>query len=199
MIRIVLLTLALLPMAAAAEMYKWVDEKGHTVYSEQPPPDGKAKKIDIRPSPAGTGEAPTDWKQKEMDARQTRITKEQQEESKKAVEQNAAGARRNNCLESQRQRQQYDPDHGSSSLSVRHLADPPAFMNSESGVCTTSNPCRARDFTNPAVAWFTTTVASMLTALHANASASSSLIAMRLAAGMRRSIDSREASSNAGG
>jgi hypothetical protein len=103
MIRIVLLTLALLPMAAAAEMYKWVDEKGHTVYSEQPPPDGNAKKIDIRPSPAGTGEAPTDWKQKEMDARQTRITKEQQEESKKAVEQNAAGARRNNCLESQRQ------------------------------------------------------------------------------------------------
>src|SRR6185369_7576146 len=29
--------------------------------------------------------------------------------------------------------------YGSSNRSVRHLADPPAFMNSESGVCTTSN------------------------------------------------------------
>jgi hypothetical protein len=100
---IVLLSLALLPLAAAAEMYKWVDEKGHTVYSEQPPPDGKASKVDIRPSPPGTGTAPTDWKQKEIDARQTRITKEQQQESQKAVEQNAANARKHNCLESQRQ------------------------------------------------------------------------------------------------
>lgn len=103
MIRIVLLSLALSPLAAAAEMYKWVDEKGHTVYSEQPPPDGKASKVDIRPSPPGTGAAPTDWKQKEIDARQTRITKEQQDQNQKAVEQNAASARKNNCLESQRQ------------------------------------------------------------------------------------------------
>ena len=101
--RIVLLSLALLPLAASAEMYKWVDANGRTVYSETPPPDGKASKVDIRPSgpsaPAGT----TDWKQKEIDARQTRITKEQQEQNEKANEQNAASARRNNCLESQRQ------------------------------------------------------------------------------------------------
>ena len=103
MMRIVLPMLVLLPLAAAAEMYKWVDEKGRTVYSEQPPPDGKATKIDIRPSPAGTGAAPTDWKQKEMDARQTRINKEQHDQNEKAVEQNAASARKNNCLESQRQ------------------------------------------------------------------------------------------------
>ncbi len=103
MIRIALLTLVLLPVAAAAEMYKWVDEKGRTVYSEQPPPDGKASKIDIRPSPPGTGSPPTDWKQKEIDARQTRITKEQQDSTQKAVEQNAASARKHNCVESQRQ------------------------------------------------------------------------------------------------
>jgi hypothetical protein len=102
MIRIALLSFALLPLAAAAEMYKWTDEKGRTVYSEQPPPDGKGTKLDIRSAP-GSDAAPTDWKQKELDARQTRITKEQQEQNQKAQEQNVNSARRNNCLESQRQ------------------------------------------------------------------------------------------------
>ena len=102
MIRIVLLSLALLPLAAAAEMYKWIDEKGRTVYSEQPPPDGKGTKLDIKSSP-GSSAAPTDWKQKELDARQTRITKEQQEQNQKAQEQNVNSARRQNCIESQRQ------------------------------------------------------------------------------------------------
>jgi hypothetical protein len=102
MIRIVLVSLVLLPWAAAAEMYKWVDEKGRTVYSEQPPPDGKGTKLDIRTSP-GSAAAPTDWKQKEIDARQSRITKEQQEQNQKAQEQNQMTARKQNCIESQRQ------------------------------------------------------------------------------------------------
>ena len=103
MIRIALSMLVLLPLAAAAQMYKWVDEKGRTVYSEQPPPDGKAAtKLDIRTSP-GSPAAPTDWKQKEMDARTTRITKEQKDQNEKAQEQNVTSARRNNCIESQRQ------------------------------------------------------------------------------------------------
>jgi hypothetical protein len=103
MIRIVLAFLALLPLAAAAEMYKWVDEKGRTVYSETPPPDGKGTKVDIKPSGPASAAAPTDWRQKELDARQTRIQKEQQENNQKAVEQNAAAARKNSCVESQRQ------------------------------------------------------------------------------------------------
>ncbi len=103
MIRILLLSFALLPVAAAAEMYKWVDEKGRTVYSEQPPADGKGTKIDIKTSPAAPTGGATDWKQKEIDARQTRIQKEQQESNQKAVEQNAAASRKNNCIESQRQ------------------------------------------------------------------------------------------------
>ena len=101
MIRIVLVSLMLLPLAAAAEMYKWVDEKGRTVYSEQPPPDGKGTKLDIRTSPGSA--APTDWKQKEIDSRQSRITKEQQEQNQKAQEQNQMTARKQNCIESQRQ------------------------------------------------------------------------------------------------
>ena len=103
MIRIVLLSLVLLPLAAAAQLYKRVDEKGVTHYSETPPPDGKGAKVDIKSSPPATGAAPTDWRQKELDSRQTRIQKEQQEQNQKAQEQNVASARRNNCLESQRQ------------------------------------------------------------------------------------------------
>jgi hypothetical protein len=101
--RIALSLLALLPLCAAAQMYKWVDEKGVTHYSETPPPDGKGGKVDIKPTgPAGPS-APTDWKQKEMDARQQRIQKEQQDQQQKSQEVNQASARRNNCLESQRQ------------------------------------------------------------------------------------------------
>ena len=103
MIRIVLLSLVLLPLAAGAQMYKWIDEKGRTVYSGEPPPDGKGTKVEIKSSGPAAPAATTDWKQKESEARQTRITKEQQEQNQKAQEQNAASARRNNCLESQRQ------------------------------------------------------------------------------------------------
>ena len=103
MIRIVLLSLVLLPLAAAAQMYKWVDEKGVTHYSETPPPDGKGAKVDIKPSGPATQPPATDWKQKELDTRQQRIQKEQQEQNQKAQEQNVNSARRNNCLEAQRQ------------------------------------------------------------------------------------------------
>ena len=103
MIRFLLLSLLLTPWAASAEMYKWIDEKGRTVYSEQPPPDGKGTKLDIRTSPASPGTAATDWKQKEQDARQTRITKDQEEQNQKAQEQNVNSARKSNCIESQRQ------------------------------------------------------------------------------------------------
>ena len=72
---------------------------------------------------------------------------------------------------------------GSSSLSVRHLAEPPAFMNSESGVCTTSKPRRPSASTKAVVARFTTIVRPAATALHAKASASSSPTAMRLRRG----------------
>lgn len=44
---------ALLSLPAAAQLYKWVDEKGVTHYSEKPPPDGRAKSLDIKTQ--GTG------------------------------------------------------------------------------------------------------------------------------------------------
>jgi len=72
-------------------------------------------------------------------------------------------------------------------------------MNSASGVWITSKPFAASALTNFDVARFTTTLSSMLTALHAKASASSSSMAIRLPAGTRDSIAARDSSSNAGG
>ncbi len=43
---------ACLPAFAAAQMYKWVDEKGVTHYSETPPPSGKAQSVPINPRTA---------------------------------------------------------------------------------------------------------------------------------------------------
>jgi Domain of unknown function (DUF4124) len=101
--RIVLLSLVLLSLSAAAQMYKWVDEKGVSHYSETPPPDGKAAKIELKPS---TGNPPPvsapDWKQKELDARQQRIQKEQKDQQREVQEQNQAAVRHNKCLEAQR-------------------------------------------------------------------------------------------------
>jgi hypothetical protein len=43
---------ACLPALAAAQMYKWVDEKGVTHYSETPPPSGKSETLSIKPRSA---------------------------------------------------------------------------------------------------------------------------------------------------
>ena len=103
MIRIVLLSLVFAAFPAAAQMYKWVDEKGVTHYSETPPPDGKGKQVDVKPSgPPASREAP-DWKQRELELRQQRLQKEQKEQAEQAREHNAAAVRRNRCLEAQRQ------------------------------------------------------------------------------------------------
>jgi hypothetical protein len=103
-IRAVLLALALLPLAAAAQMYKWVDEKGVTHYSETLPPDAKGAKVDIKPASGDVSPVPApDWKRKELDARQQRILKEQNEQQQQAQEQNQARARHDNCLRAQRE------------------------------------------------------------------------------------------------
>ena len=99
MIRAVLLALALLPLAAAAQMYKWVDEKGVTHYSETLPRTRRARRSTSSPRRVTSRPCPrTDWKRKELDARQQRILKEQNEQQQQAQEQNQARARHDNCL-----------------------------------------------------------------------------------------------------
>jgi hypothetical protein len=103
MIRVLLGSLLLAALPAAAQMYKWVDEKGVTHFSETPPPDGKGTKVDVKPSgPPASGEAP-DWKQRDLDSRRERIAKEQKEQAQQAKEHNAAAARKNRCAQAQRE------------------------------------------------------------------------------------------------
>lgn len=94
MIRAMLLSLALIPLAAMAQqMYKWVDEKGVTHFSESPPPDGKATKVEVKPT--GTERARVDnWKERELESRQRRTQKEIVEEETRRKEE---GARAQRC------------------------------------------------------------------------------------------------------
>ena len=55
--RLVILALLLLMAPIGAEVYKWVDEKGNTHYSDKAPPDEQAQELTISPPPP-TEQAP---------------------------------------------------------------------------------------------------------------------------------------------
>ena len=98
--------LALLIAAAlpAAAVYKWVDEKGVTHYTEEPPPDGRATKIETRTvGPSGSTGASDDWKQKELERRKERLDRDQAEDHAKRKSAHDAAVRSNRCVESRRQ------------------------------------------------------------------------------------------------
>jgi hypothetical protein len=97
---------ALAPLAANAQLYKWVDENGHTQYSDRPPPAGtKSEQISKsarQPVPpptagaAGKGPPPTSTAAKELEFRKRQLSAEdkQKEEEQKAKE---AQAKQENC------------------------------------------------------------------------------------------------------
>jgi outer membrane biosynthesis protein TonB len=61
-------------------MYKWVDEKGRTVFSETPPPAGvKGEKIEVKTKPAEKPAA-ENWKQREQESRERRAKQGVEEE-----------------------------------------------------------------------------------------------------------------------
>ena len=78
--------LAILP-AGAQTMYKWVDEKGVTHFSESPPPDAKTEKKATKVTPkvvppsGGGSYDPNAWKGKEAEARKRSVDKGQQEQA----------------------------------------------------------------------------------------------------------------------
>ena len=97
-------------------MYKWVDEKGVTHFSETPPPDGAkgAAKIEVRP--ASPDKAPVDnWKQREMESKQRRAVEGNQKEAARKQEEQQ---RARKCRQAQR-----DVDMLTNSQRIFHLND----------------------------------------------------------------------------
>ena len=90
-----LLALLVLPLPCFAQMYKCVDERGVTSYSDKPRPGCKGAEVDIKPSPRIGTAAPApsrDLRQDEADFQRRRIQREREEE--KAATSRAALERR---------------------------------------------------------------------------------------------------------
>ena len=102
-----LFALAVLVLAppASAQMYKCVDERGVTHYTDKPRPGCKGGEVDIRASPALGGAAPAgprELTQQEADFQRRRIERERAEE--KAATQRAALERRCAAMHTELQR-----------------------------------------------------------------------------------------------
>ena len=100
--RILLLLCALaLPSAFAQQMYKWVDEKGVTHYSETPPPEGAKGAAKIEVKTVTPNRAPSDnWREREAQSKERRAKQGIQDEQARMKEDSQ---RANNCRRAQRQ------------------------------------------------------------------------------------------------
>ena len=86
---------------AAAAIYKWVDEKGVTQYSEKPPQGRKPAEVPIQPSSGASGaqNAPKSWQQQEAEFQQRRVEQEEKRLKKEALDKAGAGDRMRTCLQ----------------------------------------------------------------------------------------------------
>lgn len=98
---------ALAQTASSATIYKWVDEKGVTHYSESPPPKTKSKPIEVQtaPSPpaeqAGTA-AVKSLQEQELEFQERRKEREAamlQEERKRQAVKTAESDKKRKCAE----------------------------------------------------------------------------------------------------
>jgi hypothetical protein len=106
--RAIIAGIALVSAAALADMYKWVDEKGITHYSESPPPDEatakKATKMELKVVPPSSPDAkPYDWKAKEADSRTQNVQKVQEERAKAEAAAKVTAERKQQCEAAVRQ------------------------------------------------------------------------------------------------
>jgi hypothetical protein len=99
------IAVSLFPACAIAQMYKCVDQRGVTHYSDKPSPGCKGSEVDIRASPPVGSAAPRpaqDLKQQETEFQRRRIAREREEE--KAAAQRAAVERRCAAMHAELQR-----------------------------------------------------------------------------------------------
>ena len=94
------LFLAIVAVAAHAEVYRWVDAQGKVQYSDQPPPDVNAKKMTTKPAAPVQPTATTkSYQEQEQDFRKRRV--EQEEQAKKLAESDRqAKVKQDNCIQS---------------------------------------------------------------------------------------------------
>jgi hypothetical protein len=70
------LSLLFVSAASPAEIYKWVDEKGQTHYSERKEDAGKAKAVELKvKAEPESKQAPQDWQEQERQSRQRQLKK----------------------------------------------------------------------------------------------------------------------------
>ena len=103
-------SLVLWAASSPAQMYKWVDERGVTHYSEKPPPGRKSQQIQAAPAPPAVPASPSTpagsqanpaptWNDQERDFRRRQIEREQAAEKKQNEERQRAAMRRELCLD----------------------------------------------------------------------------------------------------
>ena len=104
--RLLALALFVATSAADAAIYKWVDDKGVTHYSEQPPPGKKKPEpVPIRSQPApatsqgtqGTADRKT-WQQQEAEFQQRRVEQEMQRKKRETEGKYTAAVRKEKCV-----------------------------------------------------------------------------------------------------
>ena len=81
--------LALVSSAAAAQMYKCVDQRGVVQYSDKPSPGCKGGPVDIQPIPSLSGHGttpPPSASQQDTDFKRRQIERERQESNEKAAQ-----------------------------------------------------------------------------------------------------------------
>ena len=97
------LSLTLFHSCLAAPVYKWVDEKGVTHYSEAPPRDRKAQEVGV-PAPVAPADealqppAAGRWDDQEREFQRRRIEREEARRKKEAEDTKANREAKENCL-----------------------------------------------------------------------------------------------------
>ena len=97
-----------LPVPCAGQVYKWVDEKGVTQYSEKPPPGTKAQAIGTPAPRSGVEDKAKPkpevktWQQQEIEFKQRQIEaeeKRQKQEAEDAKARRQAALKREACID----------------------------------------------------------------------------------------------------
>ena len=87
---------------APGAIYKWVDERGVTHYSEKPPQGPKPTEVPIRSQPApattqGSQSTSKSWQELEADFQRRRVEQEEKRSKKEALDQTSE--RRQTCMQ----------------------------------------------------------------------------------------------------